>query len=521
MTRRPCASGTRPAGRVILASAAVIAGVFGLSACAPDTDPSWKPAEWPVVGRMLTEPPPSVEVTGIALAPQRVRNDAVRVEARWAYLPGSQPLNDAVEGAVRAAIDAQSLAVGVAYEPQVFGVDAALRDRGCVPGATALPAADLLGSAPESHTVVACEVVHAAGTTFGQRLRVVRGSASAVEADQLTTLYTDVATGQVGDGAALVGPADLLWTDVVSVARRAAGGLSLIEVAAPTDEQRAALGRALQDASFVDGELIVPLPVGFTAPELEGLAGWRTPDLEHPIWVSLPRAAYDSALTDFGRVIADARGPFTGPTTAGAAFDRTPCDLVPCMALTLDDGPSGLTDGILDALRDRHSSATFFMLGRNAQNRPDTVRRVSAEGHQIGNHSWNHPDLTTLSDERIAAELRSTGDLLRSLSGQSVSTFRPPYGALNERVLAVAGMPAILWSVDTRDWAGRSDDDLLAYSVSAPRVGTIMLMHDIQGGTARVMPQVLDGLLDRGFSLVTVSHLFGGQIPGGIVRYAP
>ena len=507
--------------RRVLAAVLIAAGVVGLSACAPDTDPSWQPAQWPIVGRMLSAPPPSVDPAGIALASQRIRNDSVRVEARWAYLPGSQPLNDAVEATVRAAIDAQSTASGSAYRPQVLGVDACLRERGCVVGATAMPAADLLGAATESHTVVVCEIVHAAGTTFGERVRVVRGSASTVESDEITTLYTDVATGAVGDGASMIGATDTLWEDVVSVARRAAGGLSLIAVAPPADDQRSALARALQDASFVDGELVVPLPVGFTAPELEGLAGWQTPDPEHPVWVSLPRESYDPALTDFGRVIADAQGPFAGPTTAGAAFDRTPCDLVPCMALTLDDGPSGLTDGILDALRDRHASATFFMLGRNAQNRPDTVRRVSAEGHQIGNHTWNHPDLTTLSDERIAAELQSTADLLRSLSGQPVSTFRPPYGALNDRVLGVAGMPAILWSVDTRDWDGPSDADLLAYSVSAPRIGTIMLMHDIQAGTGRVMPQVLDGLLDRGFSLVTLSHLFDGQIPGGIVRYAP
>ncbi|WP_458041388.1 MULTISPECIES: polysaccharide deacetylase family protein [Bacteria] len=507
--------------RKLLTSVLVAAGVIGLSACAPDTDPSWTPAQWPIVGRMLTAPPPPVDPAGIALASQRIRNDAVRVEARWAYLPGAQPLNERIEAAVRTAIGEQSAAVGVAYEPQVFGVEAALRERGCVAGVTALPAAELLGASTDSHTVVVCEIVHAAGSTFGQRLRVVRGSATALEMDQITTVYTDVATGAVDDGAALIGETDVLWEDVVSVARRAAGGLSLIAVGQPSAEQRASLARALQDVSFVGGELIVPLPVGFTAPELEGLAGWQTPDAEHPVWVSLPRESYDPALTDFGRVIADAQGPFFGPATAGAAFDRTPCDLVPCMALTLDDGPSGLTDGILDALRDRHSSATFFMLGRNAQNRPDTVRRVSAEGHEIGNHTWNHPDLTTLADERIAAELQSTGDLLRSLSGQAVSTFRPPYGALNDRVLGVAGMPAILWSVDTRDWAGPSDVDLLSYAVSAPRVGTIMLMHDIQGATSRVMPGVLDGLLDRGFSLVTLSKLFDGQVPGGIVRYAP
>jgi peptidoglycan/xylan/chitin deacetylase (PgdA/CDA1 family) len=507
--------------RKVLATVLVAAGVVGLSACAPDTDPSWTPVQWPVVGRMLTAPPPPVDPAGIALASQRIRNDAVRVEARWAYLPGAQPLNEKIEATVRAAIGEQSAAVGVVYEPQVFGVEAALGERGCVAGVTALPAADLLGTATDSHTVVVCEIVHAAGSTFGERLRVVRGSATAVEMDQITTLYTDVATGAVGDGAALIGETDVLWEDVVSIARRAAGGLSLIAVGPPSDEQRASLGNALQDASFVGGELVVPLPVGFTAPELERLAGWQTPDAAHPVWVSLPRESYDPALTEFGRLIADAQGPFAGPATTGAAFDRTPCDLVPCMALTLDDGPSGLTDGILDALRDRHSSATFFMLGRNAQNRPDTVRRVSAEGHEIGNHTWNHSDLTTLTDEPIAAELQSTGDLLRSLSGQAVSTFRPPYGALNDRVLGVASMPAILWSVDTRDWAGQSDADLLSYSVSAPRVGTIMLMHDIQGATGRVMPQVLDGLLDRGFSLVTLSKLFDGQSPGGIVRYAP
>ena len=160
-------------------------------------------------------------------------------------------------------------------------------------------------------------------------------------------------------------------------------------------------------------------------------------------------------------------------------------------------------------------------MGGSPGPREGAGRGVSAGGQQRETHPGTHPVLRPLSAGGIAAELRSTADLLRSLSGQSVSTFRPPYGALNDRVLGVAGMPAILWSVDTRDWAGRSDDDLLAYSVGAPRVGTIMLMHDIQAGTARVMPQVLDGLLDRGFSLVTVSHLFGGQVPGGIVRYAP
>ena len=122
------------------------------------------------------------------------------------------------------------------------------------------------------------------------------------------------------------------------------------------------------------------------------------------------------------------------------------------MALTLDDGPSDLTPQFLDVLRDEQSAATFFMLGQNAASHPDTVRRVAAEGHQIGNHTWSHSYLTELTKEQIEDELGRTAALLRELSGQPVGTFRPPGGFIDEDVVAIAGEPAVLWSVDTRDW---------------------------------------------------------------------
>jgi peptidoglycan/xylan/chitin deacetylase (PgdA/CDA1 family) len=501
---------------------AVLALVAPLSACAPERDATWSPASWAETGGVVAdEPAPQPAPDAVALVPQRIRNDATGVDARWSYLPGTHAVNDAVESVVRAAIDAQVAVSGVAYTPQVHDRSAGLDRRGCESGATSAPAPDLLGAGAQTRTVVVCEIVHAAGTVLVQRLRTVRGSASGIEADDVTTIFTDVSTGQVGTGAALVADAAAVWEPLIETLRRTAGALSLVQIAPPTPDQLAALTAALGDAYLGADEVILTLPAGFTTPELAGLSAWRTPDAQHPVRVALPISAVEPLLTDLGRAIRSSSGAFAGPLSAGAAFDRTPCDLVPCMALTLDDGPGALTAGILDVLRERDSAATFYMLGQNAQRNPNTVRRVAAEGHQIGNHSWNHPYLVELTDAQIRAQLEDTGDVLRALSGQSVATFRPPGGRIDDRVLAVAGMPAVMWGVDTRDWAGPEDGALAALAIDSPRIGTIMLMHDIQAVTGRVLAEVVDGLRARGFSLVTIDALFGGAVPAGIVRHGP
>jgi peptidoglycan/xylan/chitin deacetylase (PgdA/CDA1 family) len=263
------------------------------------------------------------------------------------------------------------------------------------------------------------------------------------------------------------------------------------------------------------------VPSALSARELDGLAAWRDRPLDDPPSVALDASTVSAALTPFAREIVQADGDFTGRPSPGAGAEPTPCDLVPCMALTLDDGPSDLTPQFLDVLRDEQSAATFFMLGQNAGSFPDTVRRVAAEGHQIGNHTWNHPYLTQLTPEQVADQLDRTAALLRELSGQPVATFRPPGGFIDDEVIAIAGEPAIMWSVDTRDWEKPSDDELMRYAIDRPAVSTIMLMHDIQAGSARVFPDVVAGLRDRGFALVTIDALFGGTVPAGIVRYGP
>lgn len=392
-----------------------------------------------------------------------------------------------------------------------------LGSRGCAPGASTLPPAQVLDG--RTGTVVVCEIALARGSVFAETLRTVTGDGGTITADESTTFYTDLSDGTTGTAADLIADAAPLWIHLVDTLRRHLGSLSLSPVASPTADQLAAFAPALSGLRVIGDELIVPVPPDLHADALDGLAQWTSFTTARPVAVALPLTAAAGALTPLGLAVASASGPFTGPALRGAGFEHIPCDLVPCMALTLDDGPSSLTPGFLDTLGDDQSAATFFMLGQNANRHPDTVARVAAEGNEVGNHTWDHPYLTDLTDAQVTAQLGDTRALLQRLSGQSVPFFRPPGGYVDAHVVALAGQPAILWSVDTRDWDGPSADDLAAYAIDTPQRGSIMLMHDIQPGTARVFGRVVAGLRDRGLVLVTVDALFGGAVPAGIVRH--
>jgi peptidoglycan/xylan/chitin deacetylase (PgdA/CDA1 family) len=170
---------------------------------------------------------------------------------------------------------------------------------------------------------------------------------------------------------------------------------------------------------------------------------------------------------------------------------------------------------VLDALGSRRAAGTFFLQGINAERHPDLVLRMQAEGHQIGNHTWNHANLTTLSAAQVADQIERTNAVIAGITGSPPAVFRPPYGAYNDAVLAASSMPAILWSQDTKDWTAPGDAALLERAVLNPRPGDIVLLHDVHESTARLTPQIVDGLLDRGFTLVTVDQLLGGTPPPG------
>ena len=509
------------AAAVVLAVAAL-----ALSACAPASSGDWRPPAWAPEVVRVTVPVPEVDAAadgslGAGLVPLRVRSDAVGVQARVALLasaPTAEPFNTAVTQLVRGAIADRVAATGTAYAPAASPVGSGLGERGCVAESTRRPAAELLvdpafGPAGGTGTTVVCGIVAAGGTMVGQRIRVVTGGPEGVRSDTTTTLYGDVASGETSaaEGLWAEGAAPVLEAHIVEALRRGAGALSRRPVEVGDDAQLAAVQAALATTVPSDGGLVITLAPGFTAPDLAALAA---PPTTEPLEIFVPAELAADLVSPLGaRLLASAAEPYTGPLAAPAGARAVDCTLVPCVALTYDDGPSAHTTGILDDLAARDVAATFFAQGQSAQGYADTLARMTRDGHQLEGHTWNHPHLPQLTDAQIAAQIVDSTRALEVASGQDISAFRPPWGEFTPRVLAAAGMPAILWDVDTEDWAGPPDDVLIARAVEQPRAGSIVLLHDIHPGTARTAGAVMDGLLDRGFELVTVRQLFGGQMP--------
>lgn len=199
------------------------------------------------------------------------------------------------------------------------------------------------------------------------------------------------------------------------------------------------------------------------------------------------------------------------PGNVGVSHSRGRTTL-PYIAMTYDDGPHPQnTPRLLDMLRDRNIKATFYVIGRSVNNYPHIVRRIVAEGHEIGNHTWTHRKLTALSDASVRKELNSTRDAIVAASGVKPRTMRPPYGALrqNQRawIYKEYGYPTILWNVDPEDWKRPGLSVVTSRIVNGTRNGSIVLAHDLHKPTVDAMPATLDGLLRKGFKFVTVSQL--------------
>ena len=213
--------------------------------------------------------------------------------------------------------------------------------------------------------------------------------------------------------------------------------------------------------------------------------------------------------------------PAPAPTPPPAAQAPSGnCGQAKCIALTFDDGPGIYTAGLLDTLERAGAKGTFFVIGSKVNTQPGVLRRMQANGHQIGSHSWSHPLLTQLGPEGVQAEIRSTSDAIAKVTGQRPILMRPPYGGFNQPVLdelRAQGMASILWSVDTRDWADRNSSIVCSRAVAGAAPGAIILMHDIHPTSVDAVPCILDSLKQQGYQFVTVSTLLGKTEPG--VKY--
>jgi peptidoglycan/xylan/chitin deacetylase (PgdA/CDA1 family) len=196
---------------------------------------------------------------------------------------------------------------------------------------------------------------------------------------------------------------------------------------------------------------------------------------------------------------------------AGVSFSRVSVD-EPYVAITFDDGPHPRnTPRLLDMLRERNIKATFYVIGRNVGMHPEITRRIVAEGHEIGNHTFTHPNLTKLGDSAVRAELDKTKAAIAKATGVRPRTMRPPYGALLQRQRAWIheeyGYPTIMWSVDPRDWQRPGPSVVTSRILAGTTPGAIVLAHDLHAPTIDAMPATLDGLLRKGYKFVTVSQL--------------
>ena len=180
------------------------------------------------------------------------------------------------------------------------------------------------------------------------------------------------------------------------------------------------------------------------------------------------------------------------------------------IALTFDDGPGPYTAHLLDILDQYGARATFFLIGSKVSGQASVVRSIQARGHQLGNHSWSHPELPKLSVDQIAGEIDRTNEAIRQATGVKPSILRPPYGAVNGVVLEqlrLRNMSSILWSVDTRDWADRNSQIVCSRAVAGARPGAVILMHDIHQTSVNAVPCILSSLKQQGYSFVTIQRL--------------
>lgn len=194
---------------------------------------------------------------------------------------------------------------------------------------------------------------------------------------------------------------------------------------------------------------------------------------------------------------------------AASAYDRPGQKLA---ALTFDDGPGAYSNAILDVLRDHGAKATFFVNGYKVGTYADQVRRMVAEGHQVGNHTYDHPYLANSSNAAIRQQISATAQAITQTTGvwgtgETGFYLRPPYGSWNSRVLAQAGVPVIWCTVDSGDWKYQNADRLVRYVGDTLRDGDIVIMHETHKSTAQGLDRLLDRLDAQGFELVTVEEL--------------
>lgn len=198
--------------------------------------------------------------------------------------------------------------------------------------------------------------------------------------------------------------------------------------------------------------------------------------------------------------------------------DHIDCATNKCIALTFDDGPSPFTDRLLRVLAARGAKATFFLIGNKVAANPDAARRIDNAGMEIGSHTWEHPNMSTIPIADIPAQLRKATQALQAATGRTPDLYRPAGGLSSPAVRAEAGrqgLAEILWDVIPFDWINDANLAASTYMLKTQiRPGSVVLLHDTYSSTVDLVYQFLPVLIANGYHMVTVSQLVGHREPG-------
>ena len=210
-------------------------------------------------------------------------------------------------------------------------------------------------------------------------------------------------------------------------------------------------------------------------------------------------------------------GGLTGHVRKAGA-EIVDCSQAKCVALTFDDGPSPYTDRLLQILNQNDARSTFFLIGNKVAANPAGAKRIADAGMEVANHTWEHPNMTTIPPEDIGSQISKANDAIQAATGQRPKLLRTAGGLINDNVLAAAkqqGMADINWDVIPFDWVNDSNTAATRYMLMTQiKPGSVVLFHDTYSSTVDLVYQFIPVLRANGYHLVTVSQLLGSREPG-------
>lgn len=202
----------------------------------------------------------------------------------------------------------------------------------------------------------------------------------------------------------------------------------------------------------------------------------------------------ETALSDYGEALAY--------VSANIITEK------PKIALTFDDGPSKFcTPALLEGLKERGVKATFFLIGANLEKFPDIVKQMDADGHLIGNHTYNHVEITKTSDEEAYHEIKMTNDLIYQTIGKYAEYMRPPFGLWQKGLEQKLDVFPVMWTIDPLDWTTENVEEIVNKVVTEVQEGDIILLHDCYKSSVDAALKIVDILQNEGYEFVTVDEL--------------